>query len=109
MLRAFSEPVLFFCALAAFFAVLEIGFRLGRWYSRHSDEGVKSHVNALQAPLLALMALLLGFNFAMAGSRFDTRKALIQEEVGAINSTYLRSQFLPTPYREESSILLSRI
>lgn len=106
MLRAFSEPVLFFCALAAFFAVLEIGFRLGRWYSPHSDEGVKSHVNALQAPLLALMALLLGFNFAMAGSRFDTRKALIQEEVDAINTTYLRSQFLPTPYREEIINLL---
>jgi len=106
MLWGLDESVLFFGAVAVFLAVLEIGFRLGRRHRDPSDEAAMSHVRELQAALLGLLALLLGFNFAMAASRFDTRNALIEEEVNAIGTTYLRARILPMPQRRQLSELL---
>jgi hypothetical protein len=105
MLWGIDEVVLFFGALAAFLIVLEVGFRIGR-HRKGSDETAKTHFNAIQSALLSLLALLLGFNFAMAASRFETRKSLIQEEVDAINTTYLRAQLLPESQREGVTNLL---
>jgi hypothetical protein len=101
-----TEPVLFFAALASFLIVLEIGFRVGLRQRPRSDELGKSHVNALQAALLGLLALLLGFNFAMAAARFDARKNLIEEEVNAIETAYLRAQLLPSPQRQQADDLI---
>jgi hypothetical protein len=99
---------MFIVVVAAFFAALEIAFRLGRRHTQLSDDMSRSHINALQAALLGLLALLLGFNFAMAASRFDTRKTLIQEEVNAIRTAYLRAQLLPEGPKEKVSDLLKR-
>ena len=55
---------------------------------------------------MGLLALLLGFNFAMAASRFEARRALIQEEVNAIGTAYLRAQLLPSPQRQKFTELL---
>jgi len=106
MLWNITEPLLFVLAVLAFFVVLELGFRLGRRHRDPDDELARPHVTALQTALLGLLSLLLGFNFAMAASRFDTRKTLIQEEVGAINRTYLRADLLPSPPQEEVKKLL---
>jgi hypothetical protein len=101
-----DEVILFFAAIVVFCAVLEIAFRLGRRYGVRSNDAAKTHSSALQAALLGLLALLVGFNFAMAVARFDARKALIQEEVNAINTTSLRAQLLPPPQRQEAMALL---
>jgi hypothetical protein len=108
MLAGADELLMFIVVVAAFFAALEIAFRLGRRHTHRSDDLSRSHISALQAALLGLLALLLGFNFAMAASRFDTRKTLIQEEVNAIRTSYLRAQLLPQAHREEVSELLKR-
>jgi hypothetical protein len=108
MLAGMGETVLFVIVVAAFLAVIEISFRLGRRSHHRGDEAAKSHINALQAALLGLLALLLGFNFAMAASRFDARKALIQEEVNAIRTSYHRVQLLPAAQRRAMSDLLGR-
>lgn len=44
---------------------------------------------------------MLGFTFAMAVSRFDTRKELVLAESNAIGTTYLRARLLPEPHRGE--------
>lgn len=103
-----DEIVLFFLAVAAFLTVIEVCFRLGRRHPLRSHDATKSHMGALQAALLLLLALLLGFNFAQAASRFDARKTLIQEEVNSIRTTWLRVQLLPAPYRAEFSDLLEQ-
>ncbi|MDM0105714.1 hypothetical protein QTH97_12265 [Variovorax sp. J22R24] len=108
MLAGLDETVLFIIVLVTFFAALEIAFQLGRRHVHRSDDASRSHISALQAALLGLLALLLGFNFAMAASRFDARKTLIQEEVNAIRTTYLRAQLLPPSQREQVSDLLKR-
>jgi hypothetical protein len=62
----------------------------------------------LQAASLGLLALLLGFSFSMALTRFDTRKQLVLDEANAIETTYLRAQLLPDPVRKEVSDLFRR-
>jgi hypothetical protein len=56
---------------------------------------------------LGLLALLLGFTFAMAIDRFDTRRSLVLEEANAIGTTYLRAQLLDEPHRGRLSRLLA--
>ncbi len=106
MLWNVNEGLLFLAAIIAFLAAMEIAFRLGRRHSPRSDDVLRSHVGGVQAALLGLLALLLGFNFAMAVARFDARKVLLQEEVSAINTTYLRAQLLSPRERAEVTGLL---
>jgi hypothetical protein len=45
----------------------------------------------LTSSLLGLLALILGFTFAMAGSRYDSRKDNLIEEANCIGTAFLRS------------------
>lgn len=101
-----DEIILFFIVVAIFCVVLELAFRLGRHHRTHSSDSTRSHLTVLQTALLGLLALLLGFNFAMATSRFEARKTLIQDEVTVIGSTYLRTKLLPSDLRGKMSALL---
>lgn len=101
-----DEIILFFIVVAIFCVVLELAFRLGRHHRTHSNDSTRSHLTVLQTALLGLLALLLGFNFAMATSRFEARKTLIQDEVTVIGSTYLRAKLLPSGLRGKVSALL---
>ena len=86
-------------ALALFALLLvasEIGFRRGRAVgSSPIVEASKSQLSSFQGAMMGLLALLLGFSFALAESRFETRRHLVVEESNAIDTTYLRSQMLP--------------
>ncbi|MGH8331917.1 MAG: hypothetical protein ACRER3_02465 [Pseudomonas fluorescens] len=101
-----DEIILFFIMVAIFCVVLELAFRLGRHHRTHSNDSTRSHLSVLQTALLGLLALLLGFNFAMATSRFEARKTLTQDEVTVIGSTYLRTKLLPSDLRGKMSALL---
>lgn len=89
-------------------AATEIGYRVGRRGQSGGNESTRSHIGMLEAALLGVLALLLGFTFSMAGSRFDTRRQLAVNEANAIGTTYLRAQILPEPSRREASNLLRR-
>jgi hypothetical protein len=106
MLLSIGELALGLVTLAAFLAIIEISFRFGRRRAAKAEIPLRSHIGALQGALLGLLALLLGFAFAMAVSRFDNRKALVLEESNAIGTTYLRAQLLPQPQRQELKKLL---
>ena len=100
-----NELVLFLGAVAAFLVVQAAGFRLGLRDWGKADGDAKPHVHSLQNAALGLLALLLGFTFAMAVQRFDARKALVLEEANAIGTAYLRSKMLPAPQAAESAKL----
>ena len=73
---------------------LEIGYRLARRRIRlHGDahEGLGS----IEAATFALLGLLLGFAFAGALDRFNTRRALIVQEANGIGTAYLRLDLTP--------------
>jgi len=56
--------------------------------------------------MIGLLALLIGFTFSMALSRFEARRDAVVQEANAIGTTALRARFLPEPYRAESLKLL---
>ena len=95
---------------AVLFALLliavEVGYRLGLRNQPAVDEESRSHVNAFQASLLGVLALLLGFTFSLALQRFDSRSQAVVDESNAIGTTYLRSQLLPVSMQAEVQGLL---
>lgn len=44
---------------------MEVGYRLGRRTQARTDAEAKSHINAIQASLLGVLALMLGFTFSL--------------------------------------------
>jgi hypothetical protein len=89
---------------AILLGAVELGYRQG--LRSRPDEGVLSHTNGWEAALLGLMALLIGFTFAMAVTRFDGRRQLIVEEANAIESTSIRSRYLAQPARDRIEAIL---
>jgi len=102
-----NEVIIALLTFVSFLAAIEAGFRIGcRFGSGAYNEHTASHVNSLQNALLGLLALLMGFTFAMAISRYDVRKELVVAEANAIGTTYLRAQFLPQQQKNDISSLL---
>jgi len=83
----------------------ESGYRLGR-RERPSHTGLtRTQLVSMQGSTLGLLALLLGFTFAMALSRFEQRKQMVVQESNAIGTAALRSQFLPAARQAEVAAL----
>jgi hypothetical protein len=70
------------------------------------EEQEETHEGYIVSGALGLLALLLGFTFALAVDRYDGRRALVLEEANAIGTTYLRAQLLDEPYRSQLSTTL---
>jgi len=77
----------------------ESGFRCGRAATARGSGPAAGQIGALQGALLGLLALLLGFSFAGATSRFIERQDLIVTEANAIGTAYLRADVLDEPHR----------
>jgi hypothetical protein len=54
------------------------------------------------ASILGLVALVLGFTFGFAASRFEAKRQAVLDEANAIGTTYLRTNFLPEELRKDS-------
>lgn len=78
--------------------VFEIGFRLGRIFY-HKSLG-KVPMESMVTAIMGLLAFVLAFTFGFAANRFENRRSTLQEEANAILTTYLRSKYLPEPYRK---------
>lgn len=58
--------------------------------------------------ILTLLALLIGFSFSMAVSRYDQRKTFEAAEANAISTEYMRAAMLADPARSQVRDLLGR-
>lgn len=88
--------VIFAVSLAAFFGAMEAG----HWLGSKVEEG--SNVPTLEASVLGLLALMIGFTFSMALNTFEARREALVSEANAIGTAALRARMLPSPYGEES-------
>ena len=95
--------VSFLAGIVAVFLSSEFGWRLGIRTEGHSTS---SNISALEQSLLGLLALILGFTFLMALTRFEARRDGILSEANAIGTAALRARLLPEPHRTESLKLL---
>src|SRR5229473_2451046 len=88
-------------------AVTEIGFRRGRRRDGSANATV-TQITTLQAAAFGILALLIGFTFAMALSRFEERRDVVLAEANAIGTVGLRAQLLPQPQADDAIPLLRR-
>jgi hypothetical protein len=77
-------------------AALEVGRRLGRIVPVAEQQ-----VALISAPILGLVALLLGFSYAMAGERYALRRAASVQEANSIETFWLRTALAPEPVGSE--------
>ena len=72
------------------------------------DDGAGPDLSTILAATLTLLALIIGFTFSMANSRYDQRKGCEASEANAIGTEYLRSELLPAGDAESVKGLLKR-
>src|SRR5512139_3028637 len=92
--------------MAVLFLAEELGFRIKGRTRPGSDTIEKADIALILGAVLTLLALLLGFTYAMSEGRFETRRQLVVEEANAIGTTYLRAKALPEPRSSEIQELL---
>jgi hypothetical protein len=59
-------------------------------------EGEQADFDTVLTASLTLLALIIGFSFSMAVSRYDQRKNSEEAEANAIGTEYIRADLLPT-------------
>ncbi len=65
----------------------------GRTRPVRQDE--REDLNIVEAAILTLLALIIGFTFSMAVTRYDQRKNYEEAEANAIGTEYVRADLLP--------------
>ena len=101
-LNDYSLLTIFLVSIVFLVAASEAGRLLGvRAAGRGGDD-----VSTLEAAILGLLALMIGFTFAMALTRFDARRDAVVNEANAIGTTALRARLLPAPHNVETNKLL---
>jgi hypothetical protein len=93
------EWAIFVVLTLVFAGAAEAGSRLAGRRSDTIGDRELAEVSTIQAAVLGLVALLLGFTFSMAATRFDARKELVRDEANAIGTAWLRAELLPEPQR----------
>lgn len=76
---------------------LEGGFRWGRYRRLNAGDDREQSVGTIVASILGLLALVMGFTFNLAATRFDLRRQMMLKEANAIGTAFLRTSFLPEP------------
>jgi hypothetical protein len=102
-LYAYSIVLIILAGLGLVLASSEIGWQLG---VRAEGRGGGNNISALEQSLLGLLALIIGFTFAMSLTRFESRREAVLNEANAIGTTALRARLLPEPHRTEILKLL---
>ena len=94
-------------ALALFFGMLlflELGRQIAFRASRRVGDAARTGVGVVDSAVYAVLALLLGFMFNGAMSRFDARRELVIQEASAMSTAWQRIETLPSaahaPIRE---------
>lgn len=95
MSRIIDNPfAVFFIALIAQYGAAYIGDYLRR-RSRRLKADEQADFDTVLTASLTLLALIVGFSFSMAVSRYDQRKNDEESEANAIGTEYLRADLLP--------------
>jgi hypothetical protein len=88
--------------LAVVILASRTGIRLRAGNASNEDGGY------ILSAALGLLALLIGFTFSLALSRYEMRTDLVLQEANAIGTTYLRAQLAPEPFRSQLQTLVRR-
>jgi len=95
MFNPLDYPVLvLFVSLSIFWAAAWIGGSF-RKSNKNLEDGDREEFMFVLGGTLTLLALIVGFTFSMAVSRYDQRKDYEEAEANAIGTEYVRADLLP--------------
>src|SRR5262245_36864315 len=104
--RLFLNQWIVFAVLLIFLVgISELAWRMGLARGPKKSEADKES-GTVKSAVLALLGLLLGFSFALAGARHEAGRELLVEESNSIVTTALRAQLLPEPHGANVTTLL---
>jgi hypothetical protein len=106
MFNPFNYPIL---VLVLSLSTLWISGRVGATFNKRQQgrtDDSQDDFDILLGATLTLLALIIGFTFSMAVSRYDQRKNLEEQEANAIGTEYVRAQLLPAVDAAEVRSLL---
>jgi hypothetical protein len=86
--------LVFVLSFVLFWLSANLGAFLGLKLKR-PNEDPSDDFGVVQAALLTLLGLLIGFTFSMAVNRYDQRKNYEEAEANAIGTEYVRADLLP--------------
>lgn len=72
----------------------EVGYQISKYPTSDSGKDVSNSAGPMVSGLLALVAFMLAFTFAMASSQHNLRKLNVLEEANIIGTTYLRADLI---------------
>ncbi|WP_369857208.1 hypothetical protein [Candidatus Thalassolituus haligoni] len=84
----------------------EFGFIAGRFVQSRTNDEIKALTGSIQASILGLLALLLGFTFSMSMQRYDNRTMALIDESNSIGTAMLRAQLLPDEFKADADKVL---
>lgn len=102
--------LLFTAMIAAAFAGYALRARAARTSpgGEAAAGGTSGQEDFVVSAVLSLLALLLGFTFALVADRYEGRRQLVIEDASAIETAYLQTQLLEEPHRSRIGGLLIR-
>ncbi len=92
ILNAIPTWAIMLGAASLIYVMNEIGFRLGR--GKGADSAGQDPAAVVQGAAFTILALLLGFSFALGLGRYDARRATLVRESTALGTTFLRAKLL---------------
>ncbi|MFY7777347.1 MAG: hypothetical protein ACOVQ8_03650 [Elstera sp.] len=93
-LSSVSLPVIFAVSLLGMVICLEVGLFFGQRARRLGGDSIST----LEAAVLGLLALMIGFSVSISVTRFDSRRDAILDEANAIGTAALRGTLLHAPH-----------
>ncbi|MCS2158456.1 hypothetical protein MUU48_16315 [Scandinavium sp. H11S7] len=105
MPRLSDYPALVFVVCLVLFWIASRISRL-LYHRYHDKETDTDNYALLLGTVLSILALIIGFTFSMASSRYDMRKNYEEEEANAIGTEWLRLDLLPDDRAAAAKILL---
>jgi len=94
--------IIFAISLVLILGVGEFGY----WIGLREGTKARSDISVIESSALGLLALMIGFTFAMSLERFDARRDALLEEANTIGTAALRARLLPAPHNSETLDLL---
>jgi hypothetical protein len=92
-----SQWIVFAVLVILLVGLSELAWRMGIARGQKKSDSDKDG-GTVRSAVLALLGLLLGFSFAIAGARHEARRELLVKEANSIGTTALRAQLLPEPH-----------
>jgi len=98
-LNSANEWIVYTLIVVILVGAVEFGALMARLYrTRDWSKDADRFLSNLAVPSLGLLALMIGFTFAMSLSAFEARTAAVLDEANAIGSAALRGRMLTEPY-----------